>query len=38
MTSRPLNPVLPDLGFEERNCGGVLSSGPPLGGAIAAHA
>jgi len=36
-TSPPLNSVLPDSGFEEINFGGVLSSGPPLGGAIAAH-
>ena len=36
-TSPPLNSVLPHSGFEEIKFGGVLSSGPPLGGAIAAH-
>ncbi len=29
--------MLPDTGFEPKNLGGVLSSGPPLGGAIAAQ-
>ena len=30
--------MLPDTGIELKNLGGILSSGPPLGGAIAAQA
>ena len=32
-----MNSVLPDSGIEPMNLGAVSSSGPPLGGAIAAQ-